>query len=78
MNIKIFMQTVLSDQEHSVLIHAAHGLNAWAKLNNSVVSYEYNEGYVDCDVAIMMGSWKPRDKGHHAVRTSVARLLVSF
>jgi hypothetical protein len=30
------------------------------------------ESYTPCDVAVMFGSWKPRDKGHHITRTSIA------
>lgn len=30
------------------------------------------ESYSSCDVAVMFGSWKPRDKGHHITRTSIA------
>ncbi len=36
------------------------------------LEYEYAETYVPCDLAIIFGSWKPREKGTHQVRTSVA------
>lgn len=28
--------------------------------------------YSHCDVAVMVGSWKPRDRAHHILRTSIA------
>ena len=34
---------------------------------------DMNEVYNPCDVAIVFGSWKPRDKGHHITRTSIAQ-----
>ena len=36
------------------------------------VEYEYGDSYSACDLAVMFGSWKPREKGHHVVRNSVA------
>lgn len=37
-----------------------------------VVEFEQEEGHTACDVAVMFGSWKPREKAHHLVRSSVA------
>lgn len=37
-----------------------------------VLDYDYDEAFSACDVAIMFGSWKPREKGHHVTRNSVA------
>ena len=50
-------------------------LGRWQNVNpdgHHVVEYEQEEGYSACDVAVMFGSWKPREKGHHIIRTSVA------
>ena len=49
-------------------------LGRWTNLNRPTdsVEYEYIEGYQPCDIAVMYGSWKPREKGHHVVRNSVA------
>ena len=35
------------------------------------VEFDYSDQYTDCDVAVIMGSWKSREKGHHPVRTSI-------
>lgn len=36
------------------------------------VEYEYDENYSACDVAVIFGSWKQREKGSHVTRGSVA------
>jgi len=36
------------------------------------VEYDYVDEYSPCDVAVIFGSWKPRNKDHHATRNSVA------
>lgn len=37
-----------------------------------ILEFDYSEEYTKCDVAVIFGSWKPRDKGHHITRNSVA------
>ena len=37
-----------------------------------ILEYIYSENYEPCDVAVMFGSWKPREKGTHMTRNSVA------
>lgn len=43
-----------------------------------VLDYDYDESYSPCDVSIMFGSWKPREKGHHVIRNSVAANSACF
>jgi hypothetical protein len=45
---------------------------AAADLAKNQISYEYAEAYKECDIAVFFGSWKPREKGTHQTRTSVA------
>jgi hypothetical protein len=40
--------------------------------NEHHLSYEYAETYKECDVAVFFGSWKPREKGSHQTRLSIA------
>ena len=40
-------------------------------VKNNLLSYEYSEYYTECDVAVIFGSWKPREKGSHITRNSV-------
>jgi hypothetical protein len=42
------------------------------------VEYVWDELYTNCDVAVIYGSWKPREKSHHVVRTSVATSAMRF
>lgn len=43
------------------------------------IKYSLKDDYEDCDVAVILGSWKPeRDKPHHAVRSAVVRKSPMF
>lgn len=42
------------------------------------VSYDYSENYSQCDVAVIFGSWKPREKGSHITRNSVVSQAKRF
>lgn len=43
------------------------------------VQYDYSDEYTDCDVAVMLGSWKPlRGSTHHQVRSDIKRRAKSF
>ena len=37
-----------------------------------LLEFVYDDFYSECDVAVIFGSWKARDKGSHITRTSVA------
>jgi hypothetical protein len=54
----------------------------WTQLSASQCShgleYEYTESYRACDVAVIFGSWKPREKGTHHTRNSVAAQASRF
>jgi hypothetical protein len=83
MNIKIFMQTAHNISEHNVLMHAGAGLQSWLDANpidevTHQLDYEYSDSYVACDLAVFIGSWKPREKGHHAIRSSIAQNAKQF
>lgn len=42
------------------------------------LDYDYTEGYRDCDLAVIFGSWKPREKGTHVTRGAVASSAKNF
>lgn len=49
-------------------------IGRWEQFSNipeHTLEFEYAE-YTPCDVAVMFGSWKPREKGTHQTRNSVA------
>lgn len=80
MNIKLFMQSAHNSSEHNILMHVGAGMQSWLDQQDGEHSleYEYAETYVPCDLAVMVGSWKPREKGHHAIRTSIAQNAKQF
>lgn len=49
-------------------------IGRWRKQEQpaNYVELVYDDGYSECDVAVIFGSWKPRDKGTHVTRASVA------
>jgi len=54
-------------------------LKDWKRINRQIgrgagVGYSYDERYTGCDVAVMLGSWKPdRTNIHHTVRSDIAK-----
>lgn len=54
----------------------------WTRLYGNqpehTLEYEYVEAYRPCDVAVIFGSWKPREKGTHQTRNSVASQAPRF
>ncbi len=81
MKIKSFIQTAKDFKEQEILMKFTEGVERYAKDNNLDyydISYELDETYVPCDVALMVGSWKPREKGHHLVRSSIAYNAKNF
>jgi len=59
-------------------------LKEWKKINKEIgygsgVEYDYGERYSKCELAVMLGSWKPeRSSIHHVVRTSIVKNAKSF
>jgi hypothetical protein len=80
MLIKTFLETAGTFEEREMLSRFHNGIlktqesqsNIENYLNNQGAYLDINQGYTNCDVAVMLGSWKNRDKNHHQVRASVA------
>jgi len=57
--------------------HEVVRIGRWADINLDAdayqIDFEYGDTFVPCDVAVMFGSWKPREKGHHVIRNSVVQ-----
>lgn len=56
-------------------------IGRWAQYTTvpeHTLEYDYGDGYRHCDLAIIFGSWKPREKGTHQCRTSVATNAQKF
>ena len=91
--IRVFMSSAASFGEREILkkfsqgIRISEGLEQNANFTTTVndpkdskvtVEYSFSDTYVPCDLAVIFGSWKPRDKGHHLIRTSVAANATNF
>lgn len=56
-------------------------IGRWQQFHNRpehTLEYEYGEAYRACDLAVIFGSWKPREKGTHQTRISVAHNAQRF
>lgn len=56
-------------------------IGRWDNLKNPwmhTVNYEYFEQWSPCDVAVIFGSWKPREKGSHTTRNTVVANAKKF
>ena len=77
MIIKIFLETAGSFDEREILTKFYHGIKASAGTDTQVDLELYNT-YSPCDVGVILGSWKPRDKNHHNVRNDVVENAPCF
>lgn len=77
MKIKVFLETAGNFDEREILTKFYQGLKDTCGREHDV-HIDIEKSYSPCDVSIMLGSWKPRDKDHHIVRTSVADNSKSF
>ena len=53
-------------------------LGRWQPSKDHTLDYVNGDEYEECDLAVIFGSWKPRDKGHHMIRTAVANKAPRF
>jgi hypothetical protein len=80
MLIKTFLETAGTFEEREMLSRFHNGIvktqcpesNIENYLSNEGAYLDIGQGYSVCDVAVMLGSWKNRDKNHHQVRASIA------
>jgi hypothetical protein len=80
MLIKVFLQTAGNFEEKELLIKFYEGIRKvesnLGKRNFQLyekdgVFLDSNYHHTDCDVAVMLGSWKDRDRDHHATRNNI-------
>ena len=70
MLVKIFLETAGNFEEREILTKFYNGVVKSADKNTQVALELYN-AYSPCDVGVILGSWKPREKNHHNVRNDV-------
>ncbi len=94
MKIRVFLESAGNFEEQEILKKFHDGLykfQNWDKYEGAAnidhlpwneqydVRYSLKNDYEDCDVAVIMGSWKPdRGSAHHQVRTAVVRKAPMF
>lgn len=70
MKIKVFVESAGTFDEREILYKFAQGISSCGSRFD--VKLDIGQAYSPCDVAVILGSWKARDKAHHVIRTSVA------
>lgn len=65
-------------QDRWQLIANQSRLGRWLPGKEHTLDYVNGDEYEECDLAVIFGSWKPRDKGHHMIRTAVANKAPKF
>ncbi len=80
MIVKTFLQTARDFNEHEILRKFHEGIAAYSLASDLPVEcyMDLEDGYSPCDVAVMFGSWKGREKGHHIIRTAIAQQANCF
>lgn len=78
MLVNVFLESAGNYEERELLLKFYEGVS---KVIPPVLSFDsptengtyldINHHYTTCDVAVMIGSWKPRDRDHHATRNSI-------
>jgi hypothetical protein len=77
MLVKIFLETAGNFEEREILTKFYNGAVKTADKNTQVELELYNS-YTACDVGVILGSWKPRDKNHHHVRNDIVENAPKF
>jgi hypothetical protein len=80
MLIKVFLQTAGNFEEKELLMKFYEGIRAieseqgkkeFKQYIRDGVFLDSNYHHTDCDIAVMIGSWKDRERDHHATRNSI-------
>lgn len=87
MLVKVFLESAGNFEERELLMKFYQGIKFIQSDNYQIqfhtyenvgVFLDFNQLYTDCDVAVMIGSWKQRDRDHHQVRNSIVENARSF
>jgi hypothetical protein len=77
MLVKVFLETAGNFEEREILTKFYNGVVKSADQNTQVALELYNS-YTACDVGVILGSWKLRDKNHHHVRNDIVENAPTF
>ena len=76
--IQIWIDENVSDNDRALDVVRIGRWRQFHSVPEHTLEYEYGEAYKPCDLAVIFGSWKPREKGTHQTRTSVAHNAPAF
>ncbi len=77
MKIKTFLETAGNFNERELLTKFHKGI-AERLSQDDTIDISIDREYSPCELGIIMGSWKPREKDHHMVRNAVAENAPCF
>jgi hypothetical protein len=77
MLVKVFLETAGNFEEREILTKFYNGIVNSAD-SNAQAAFGLHNSYSPCDVAVILGSWKPRDKNHHNVRNDIVEHAPNF
>jgi hypothetical protein len=77
MLVKVFLETAGNFEEREILTKFYNGIVNAAN-SNTQASLDLYNSYSPCDVGVILGSWKPRDKTHHNVRNDIVENVSTF
>ena len=84
MKVKVFIESAGNFQERDILKNFYEGIKKNENTKSDVfterleVDWGIEESYEHCDVAVIMGSWKDRNRPHHNTRNSVVKSANTF
>ena len=84
MKVKVFLESAGNFDERDILKNFYDGIKKFENTKSDVptdrleVDWAMSHGYEHCDVAVIMGSWKDRDRIHHNVRRDVVKNAPTF
>lgn len=84
MKVKVFIESAGNFEERDILKNFYQGIKKNENTKSDVfterleVDWAIDESYEHCDVAVIMGSWKDRNRTHHNTRNSVVKSAPTF
>lgn len=70
--------SIVYDDSESYIEEAARIEPAIPSDDKITVDFDYGYRYSQCDIAVLFGSWKPREKQTHQVRTEIVNKAPNF
>jgi len=84
MKVKVFLESAGNFDERDILKNFYDGIKMFENTKSDVptdrleVEWGMSQQYEHCDLAVMMGSWKDRDRPHHNTRRDIVKNAPMF